>query len=1148
MIRKNMELPNDLNSDVTISYHINEIICKDHNYHYESFIVFLYKMCSNNDIYINFDYDTYVYDDINIFNNITQFKNRSDNNIISNVRYTNYESQYNDNIILLVTNYIIRMYCINTLFTKERSNKLFEIYLHMLDQINFDNMVIIKNISIVNDEEKNKLLDWGRNNDTGTFKITKKNYIHNVIDEYAAINPDKKAICTYDNVFCTYKTLNNIIKNIKHHILSKIKKGKIGILLKKDINTIPIMIGILSTGSTCIPMSDTQTDNWINDIFNEAEIDILITYKINNKHDCVNNFKNILYVEDIINNNTEYNIDIDINIDDTAYLIFTSGSTGKPKGVMITYSNLIHSIESWKNVKYFTEYNGIQYETFLFSTQISFISVIRNTLLPLYLNKTVFIINNLFEYNSNKTIDIDFMGGVCSILDNIDLKKYNYKMLLSGGEKITKKILDKFKIIINNYGSTECSSYVSQILYKGDDNNIIGKPHLYNNVYVLNKDLDLLPINFMGEIHVAGPCVSKGYFKMDDITKIKFIKNPFLNNILYKTGDIVRWDENGNLRIVDRNDNLIKINGNRVELDDINNQILKYNSDIIKKSVVHYIKNMKILNYYIILNDDIISDLSEVNSNYYSKVSEYKIKIFDNVRINCPNVYLPNYIIFMDEYPRLQSGKIDKNKLPLGSEEDNINYNPFKKNTVNDKPMTEREKNMVNIIYEITNTKMKIGLDTNFITDINMNSMHLIIYHSKLITEYPELGFKLKKPHDLYKINTINKILDKNNSIKLDIKSDVNEYCIKSEKYIEKYTTISHKNDNFFITGCSGYLGIYVLHYLMEMNKMNVSAKYYLLIRELNGKKPFDRFIDNINKYPKRINIDITKIIVIEGDMGKNLLGLTEESFNDLCNNIDVIIHIASDVNHNKYLEELEKQNINSLYELIKICTTYKLKRLNFISTFGIFSNYRNSNIAIADIFYYNDTNENKGYVQSKYICEHILNYVHNLIKININVFRPALISGDNEYGYYEKNGFVYNLIEELIRHKIYLDDNKIFISPINMISKIIASKCLLNDTEKINFYNTVLNKQFNFIFLKNIDDKFIKFTYDEFVKYAKHNNIEKLIRYNYFEYNGKRKHYIEKIDSSNLYDYSDYFNNFEPLDEMKASLLKIYYDIYHFC
>ena len=159
--------------------------------------------------------------------------------------------------------------------------------------------------------------------------------------------------------------------------------------------------------------------------------------------------------------------------------------------------------------------------------------------------------------------------------------------------------------IFNGYGPSECTACSSNKEIVENSNITIGKPFLNTRIYILNDDLNMLPIGYNGEMYISGDGVGKGYINRNDITSKAFIKDIYSNNIMYKTGDIGKYQSNGDLIYIGRKDSQIKLRVFRIELDEITNRLVKINNIINAVSVIKKVNNIDCICSYVVTKGQI---------------------------------------------------------------------------------------------------------------------------------------------------------------------------------------------------------------------------------------------------------------------------------------------------------------------------------------------------------------------------------------------------------------------------------------------------------------------------------------------------------------------------------------------------------------
>ncbi|WP_200976154.1 amino acid adenylation domain-containing protein [Echinicola sp. 20G] len=463
----------------------------------------------------------------------------------------------------------------------------------------------------------------------------------------------------------TYLELENqsnlYAKNLRYRGVTK--GQKVAVSLERSHEYPICFLAILKIGGVCLPI-DLQTPiERVKTILNDAEISVVISSKtllstqnINVEHILIHQLKQC-----------PPNIDFPstkINQLDAAYMIYTSGSTGKPKGVIMTHGNLLNLLLSSQQRPGITSKDRL-----LAITSFSFDVSIMEILLPLCNGSELIIANQetikdgrlLLSFLEEKKITmLHSTPGTYRMLINIGWRKKLPIKLITGGEVLSNdlanRLLDLSDELWNEYGPTETTIFSSiKRITKNLQKLTIGSPIHNTSIYILDNNLNLLSPGQKGEIVIGGTGVSKGYWKKNELNKEKFIQSPFSNGneIIYKTGDLGSLTEDGEILFEGRMDSQVKIRGHRIELEEIENQIIRLNN--IKSAVITAPSNsigIKVLVAYI------ITDLDKEISDHQLSIWKSKLEKL------LPDYMIPQLWIKITKIPLTLNGKIDFKALP----------------------------------------------------------------------------------------------------------------------------------------------------------------------------------------------------------------------------------------------------------------------------------------------------------------------------------------------------------------------------------------------------------------------------------------------------------------------------------------------------
>lgn len=549
-------------------------------------------------------------------------------------------------------------------------------------------------------ESERRFLIFGWNETAAEFN--KNIMIHQLFEAIVDESPDNVAV-SCDSQSITYLQLNEKSNLLANHLLCNgVNPGDtVAILLDRSIDAVISFLAVLKFGGVFVPIDYSYPNERIKYILNDANCRCVIS-KTTFSQNITNESCNFLNLDSEI---IEYsktkanNLNIEINMDDLAYIIYTSGSTGNPKGVMIHHLGISHYIQ-WA-CKFYRVSKGVGAPV---HSSLAFDLTITSIFCPLSVGKTIFMIPDKYglkglvqsledrqDYSLIK-ITPAHLRLIQPMLDKELLAKMHACVVIGGESLFYEDISMWFSVaksmrFINEYGATETS--VADTIYEltscvPDTKTIpVGRAIDNSQMYVLDEHMNPVPYGVMGEIYLSGVGLAKGYLNLPLKTDEKFLAHPFINDQkIYKTGDYGRIFSDGNVEFISRVDGQVKVQGYRVELGEVQCALDSYSA--IDKSVAHVKKNNKnenyILAYYVCDNESL---------------SSYDLRMFLKDKI--PAYMIPSCFIKLDELPLTVNGKIDFSSLPDPCPEDFV----IKSDFLN--PSTEKEIILVELWKTILN-------------------------------------------------------------------------------------------------------------------------------------------------------------------------------------------------------------------------------------------------------------------------------------------------------------------------------------------------------------------------------------------------------------------------------------------------------------
>jgi amino acid adenylation domain-containing protein len=259
-----------------------------------------------------------------------------------------------------------------------------------------------------------------------------------------------------------------------------------------------------------------------------------------------------------------------------AYVIYTSGSTGKPKGVAVTHESVVNMVLAARTLVSDEDISGV-----LFATSLNFDISVYEIFLPLSCGGAIILVNNLFDLATTSARDkISLINTVPSLISAFLAQASlpsGVRVVNLIGEALQRDLAERISMarpdvrLFNLYGPTETTVYSTGALVDRKDRRPppIGGPIWNTDVYVLDECLRLVPDGAIGELWIGGAGVARGYLARPELTEERFVPNPFGDGRIYKTGDLVHWLGDGQLGYCGRADQQLKINGVRIEPEEI---------------------------------------------------------------------------------------------------------------------------------------------------------------------------------------------------------------------------------------------------------------------------------------------------------------------------------------------------------------------------------------------------------------------------------------------------------------------------------------------------------------------------------------------------------------------------------------------------
>lgn len=688
--------------------------------------------------------------------------------------------------------------------------------------------------------------------------------------------------------------------------------------------------------------------------------------------------------------------EVEHQADDLAYIIYTSGSTGTPKGVMIEEHSLSHLAAPLKgNAQYWALVEG--HKVCLAWCSLTFDVSILEFIVPLCSGLSVLLASEAEIHDPNLLGEsmlshrVEVMACVPSyLLNSLEAKNLcqaitKLKTLILGGEHFSSHLYEQLKQInpqlriFNCYGPSEttiaCSAHL--ITKKGDTS--LGRPMANTKWAVLNRFQQILPTGAIGELAIIGEGVGRGYLGDPKQTAQAFIN--LMGQRAYRSGDLVWWDGQGQMQILGRLDNQVKLNGRRLELDEIKNVLLNYQGVSSTAVIVKEINGQKQICAYFTAIESIDTE-----------------KLKNALRNQLPSYMIPAIFMNLDKLPLNDNGKLDIKSLP---EPSSINKKEY------ETPRNQVERDFCDIFQNILQLANPIGRNDSFF-DLGGASLRV----TKVVLAAERYGYSITYG-EVFNYPTpaaLADLIHKKNSRLLQVvvtPQDLTNYDYTAINNLLANNTLQGWNPqlkqdpgDIMLTGATGFLGIHILRTFLE----NYSGHCCCLMRKGKQKNLKSRLQGLLVYY---FSSDFEeyflsgRLTLIEGDITDKA---TFDQLQDL--SIDTLFNCSANVRHFEADDLLDKVNVEGTGNIAAYCLAknIKLVHISTVSVAGLSLDGKPNPFEPMNehMFYFGQQMDNK-YMLSKFRAERLV-FEYMLQGLKAKIMRVGNLMARNQDGEFQIN------------------------------------------------------------------------------------------------------------------------------------------------
>lgn len=897
------------------------------------------------------------------------------------------------------------------LFEAATIERLTSHYIRLLEAIVADPTSRVSELPMLSSAERTQLLvDWNAT----AMDCPATQTIQALFEVQMERTPEAVAV-VYEDQQLTYRELNARANQLARYLCAAGvgPDALVGLCVERSLEMIVGVLGILKAGGAYVPLDPTYPMERLHYMLSDSRPVVLLTQASLCAMLPVTEIPTLCLDTQWATVATEptENLPHPPLPQHLAYVIYTSGSTGNVKGVLVTHGNVVHS--TMARLITYREGPG----SFLLLSSVAFDSSVAGIFGTLAQGGQLVLPaagkglepGILWELICQRRIAqlLTVPSFYRLLLEQMPVTKgHRLRSVILAGEECGSDLLVKHRSLLpgvrffNEYGPTEAT--VWSTVHEGRDWEStptvpIGRPIANTLIYILDGDLEPVPIGVAGELHIAGVGLARGYLRRPDLTAEKFVPNPFSQEPgarMYKSGDLARYLPDGNIEYLGRLDQQVKIRGFRVELGEVEAAIQALPG--VREAVV-------------LVREDNPEDKRLV-AYVVAKSGTEPMEtggLRSRLALALPAYMVPAAFVFLEQFPLTPNGKLNRKALPASTRGAERYVSP----------RTPLETQLAQIWATVLQLD-QVGVEDNFFelgghsllatrllsqvrTAFQVNVPLRAIFEAPTISELARLIEAIREGH------LITKNLPIDFGAEAILPSDVTPAWV-NDGTIER----AIRPEQVFLTGATGFLGAYLLRDLLDMT----SASIHCLVRASCPEEGWSKVRRNLETYGVWKDSYQPRIKVCVGDLSRPLLGLSPDEFDQLAGVTDVIYHNGARLDLTQSYLGLKAENVFGTQEVLRLASRGTAKPVHYVSTVSVFDP---GNLPAGHIIREEDeinpsAELQDGYSQSKWVAERLVQLAGRR-GLPVSIYRPGAVSGDSRTGAWKTDDFVCRMIKGCI-------------------------------------------------------------------------------------------------------------------------------------